>query len=267
MKNRKILSSLAAFVVSASIAFGAAAQPPGWGSTPTHDALFWALHEVGAVRQPGSRELRAVLRVLYWGDSGVIGAPLLGSGYQAAQNISAFSVEMHYGQPAMRADYQLANGERVIQAVRADVAWNEGMPGRDFSASNFTADDLRWQIWLTPHGVLWAALDAIEQDALAMTTEAGKTVMSFSKDGNPIRLTLGADSRPESVAVTLDGHSTLGSTTVTAHYSDYRNWELLDVYFPAQIRWESGGQTLLQLQTDDYRTNPYVIIRYPEGIQ
>jgi len=46
-------------------------------------------------------------------------------------------------------------------------------------------------------------------------------------------------------------------------FKDYKDWELLDVLFPAQLDYRCDGKLTVQETVQQFRTNPYVIFVPP----
>jgi len=165
--------------------------------------------------------------------------------------------------PASRLDWQLVGPggatERRIEVVNGKVAWNETTPG--VGAEPAPADARRQAIWLAPHAVIWAAIDAA--DKVTMAKEGAKTVLTIPSpaDGLPIRATLNEKNLPEKV------EATVGGRPVEALYSDYRDPETYRVAFPYHIVHRSGGQTVLDLTVTDAHTNPYVVFPVPASLK
>ena len=84
----------------------------------------------------------------------------------------------------------------------------------------------------------------------------------MSVDGTPITAILDEDQRPARVETSID-HAILGETRLTAEYSDYVDWPLLDVYFPSRIVQSLDGAVTVDLTVNDFYQNPYVVFPDP----
>jgi hypothetical protein len=174
-------------------------------------------------------------------------------------------VGMSYSIPAMRWDMTRigpGGGERrTIHVVRGDRAWDERLPGVEPTETHDQAARRLRQIWLTPHGVITAAVH--DPSAVTLGSRDGHTTLTVDIDGVLVTATLDSDSRPASVEMMVD-HPVLGPTLLEAAYSDYVDWPLLDVYFPSRIVHRLGGETTLDLTVTEFFQNPYVVFPTPE---
>ncbi len=186
-------------------------------------------------------------------------------------DITNARIGMSYYIPAMRWDMSRtqANGseQRTIHVVREGRTWDEEEPGvNPTPVTGRTAERLR-QIWLTPHGIIRAAVDAEAANSGSVTvgSDGGRTTLSVTVDGTPMTAVLDADSRPERVTMMID-HPVLGRTPLTAHYSGYLDWQILDVYFPSRIVQTLGDETTLDLTITEFYQNPYIVFPTPEQL-
>ncbi len=187
-------------------------------------------------------------------------------GQRVSYEITAATVGINYFIPAVRMDVtrigQDGNEERIIEVAREDRAWNESLPGIDpVEVDDSEAYERLQQVWLTPHGVITAAVH--NADSVTIGNDSGQTVLSVEIDGMPISATLDENSRPAIVEMTID-HPSLGETVLEAEYTDYIDWPILDVYFPSRIVHRLGGEVVLDMTVSDFYQNPYVIFPTPE---
>jgi len=176
--------------------------------------------------------------------------------------------------PGTRADYSLIDSsgktQRRILVAAGDDAWNEVTPGGSATSAKETASDRLLHLWLTPHGLIWAALTGDGKDVakgVTMTQEGGKTVLTIPLNGVPAKVTLNADNRPEKVEAQIK-HPVLGDTSLEIDYSGYRDFERAYwVYFPAHIVEKLGGRTVQDLTVTEFHTNPYVVFPVPSNVQ
>ncbi|MGI9258034.1 MAG: hypothetical protein ACR2QQ_04300 [Gammaproteobacteria bacterium] len=181
-------------------------------------------------------------------------------------HVTGTTVGVSYAIPAMRWDMTRigADGEqRLIRVVRGDRSWNERLPGVDPTPAPDGATNRLRQLWLTPHGVIRAAVD--NPDATTLGMQAGQTTLSVDVDGYSFTATLDDNYRPMSVETTID-HPVLGETQLEAAYTDYIDWPKLDVFFPSRIVHQLGGETTLDLTVTEFYQNPYVVFPTPEQL-
>ena len=185
--------------------------------------------------------------------------------------ILSATIGMSYYIPAMRWDMTVISSDgseqRTIHVVREDRAWNEEEPGvNPTPVSGRTAARLR-QIWLTPHGIIRAAVEAeaARPGSVSVGSAGGKTTITVEVDGTPMTATLNDDNRPERVELMID-HPVLGPTQLAASYSGYMDWPILDVYFPSRIVHTLGDEVSLDLTVTEFFQNPYVVFPTPEQL-
>ena len=100
-------------------------------------------------------------------------------------------------------------------------------------------------------------------DNVVIETESGQTIMTVEIDGMPVTARLDENARPAVVEMMVE-HPVLGETLLSAEYTDYVDWPILDVYFPSQIVHRLGGEVVLEMTVSDFYQNPYVIFPTPE---
>ena len=61
-------------------------------------------------------------------------------------------------------------------------------------------------------------------------------------------------------------HPILGESLLEALYTGYKDWPILDVYFPSRIVHRLGGETTLDLTVTAFFQNPYVVFPTPEQL-
>jgi len=185
--------------------------------------------------------------------------------------ITDTTVGMSYFIPAMRWDMNRigpnGNEQRTIRVVRGDQAWDERLPGVDPTPATDQAPRRLRQIWLTPHGIIRAAVEAeaAAPGSVLFTTQHGQPSLAVNIDGTLVSTTLSADYRPERVEMTIE-HPLLGITLVEAIYADYVDWQKLDVFFPSSIVHRLGGETTLDMTVTAFFQNPYVVFPTPEQL-
>lgn len=181
------------------------------------------------------------------------------------------TIGMSYFISAMRWDVTrtAADGseQRTIHVVRGDRAWDEKEPGVDATPVIGRATEQRRQIWLSPHGIIRAAVEAeaARPGSVTVGKRGNATTLTVEVDGTPVAATLDQDHRPARVEMMIE-HPALGRTLLTAAYTDYVDWQLLDVYFPSRIVQTLGEQTTLDLTISEFFQNPYVVFPTPEQL-
>ena len=217
-----------------------------------------AADALGMVRGIGGRTgNKAIVAMRYTANGSMTDAA--GKTWQVKSLVSDVA---HYV-PASRLDWQLVGpdgaAQRRIEVVNGQIAWNETTPG--VGAEPAPAEARRQAIWLTPHAVIWAAID--NADKVTMSKEGAKTVLTIPSpaDGSPIRATLNEKNLPEKV------EGTVGGRPLEVLYSDFRDPETYRVALPYRVVHRSGGQTVLDLKVTDAHTNPYVVFPIPASLK
>jgi hypothetical protein len=156
---------------------------------------------------------------------------------------------------------------RTVEVVRETRAWNEVTPGVGPTGAPGKAPERLQQIWLTPHGIIRAAVEAeaARPGSVRVSSAGGKTTLTVEVNGTPITATLDADNRPERVELAID-HPVLGRTQLAASYTGYKDWPILDVYFPSRIVHTLGDEISLDLTITEFFQNPYVVFPTPEQL-
>lgn len=230
-------------------------------SMSAQNVVVAAAEALGMVRGP-ARRMDSINTVEFTGNGSL---SIAGTDDEWATSSLRATFGISYYIPAARFDLEQVrdDGEsrRRILVVRDDEAWNERLPGVDPTpAMNSVAERLR-QIHLTPHGVIRAAVE--NPDAVTISSEAARTVITVEIDGQAYRAVLDDNYRPERVETTID-HPRLGRTVHSATYSNYIDWPKLDVYFPSRIVHNIGDETTLDLTVTEFYQNPYVVFPTPE---
>ncbi|MDE0004855.1 MAG: hypothetical protein OXQ29_19365 [Rhodospirillaceae bacterium] len=251
------------FMLALVSAQSANAQAPNASVGTTIETAATAL---GMVRGVG-RRMDSINTVEFSG-RGTLNVPG-GDGEWTRYEITEATVGMSYSIPAMRWDMTRVGtareAQRTICVVRDDRGWNERLPGVD-PVEVEASDQVRCrleQVWLTPHGFMTTVVQ--NPEAVTVGSREGRTTLTVEIDGMPATATLDENSRPASVAMTID-HPVLGATQLEATYSDYVDWPLLDVFFPSHIVHRLGGETTMDLEVTEFFQNPYVVFPTPEQL-
>ncbi len=226
-------------------------------SVTTDAAVMAAAEALGMVRGP-ARRTDSINTVQFSGNgmTRILGV----DGEWTSAELTNATVGISYSIPAMRLDLEqvAADGEalRTILVVRDDRAWKERLPGVDPVPVENQVDELLRQIWLTPHGIIRAATG--NPGAVGVGSDMGQTMLTVEIDGQSYRTVLDSNYRPVRVETTIE-HPRLGTTLHTAIYSNYIDWPILDVYFPARIVQTLGDETTLDMTVTEFYQNPYVV--------
>jgi len=182
--------------------------------------------------------------------------------------VKTYAAAVDYQTPAMRLEMVPAQGEhppkggggqpyardqRTIQVVSGTQAWSEGgaQPAPNPAAVN---DRLR-QIWLTPHGVVKAAL--------AGGAPATGNVFTFKAGDRDVTVTLNEENLVERVEY-LIANPVVGDVPVEVTYSDYA--EFGDIRFPRRIVETQDGFETLDLTIGDVQPNAAVSLAVPANV-
>jgi hypothetical protein len=145
--------------------------------------------------------------------------------------------------------------DQFISGVRAcNQAGTTATPG-----PRFVTDRLH-QLWITPHGVLKAAMRG---SARAAAGEAGASNVSFDWPGRfQAVVVIGADGLVRRVESTF-ADPVMGDTPVVTTYDDYKATGA--IRFPTRVRQTMGGYPVLDLAITDVQANPSLALAVPEA--
>jgi glyoxylase-like metal-dependent hydrolase (beta-lactamase superfamily II) len=207
----------------------------------------------------------AQIKTLRYAGSGTGG--VFGQAFQAGQawpriNIGFYAVWADYENAAWREDSARARAEptgggaiplmglgeqRVSAWLRGQHAWN--MVGPAANAAPVALDQRIHDLWITPHGVVKAAL----RNKAQARQDGSAWLVSFTEP-NRFRATawIGADGLVQRVDSVMPQHVS-GDTTVTTTYSGWRDHG--GVKFPSRIVQTAGGSTVLDLRVSEVQPN------------
>ena len=178
-----------------------------------------------------------------------------------------YAAAVDYQTPAMRLDIVRAQGEhpplggggqpfagdqRTVQVVSGKYAWTEGAQAAPNPGA--VSDRLR-QIWLTPHGVIKAAL--------ANNATATGNVLLFPIEGREVKVRLNDQNLVDRVDY-LIANSVVGDVPVEVTYSDYADFG--GVKFPRRIVEKQDGFETLDITIASVTPNAPVSLPVPENV-
>jgi hypothetical protein len=172
--------------------------------------------------------------------------------------IPACRMEMELVGPGVRKQHE-------IRVAAGKQAWDEERPGIGGKPMpDAAAMERERLIWLTPQGAMWAAI--LVGDKAVLSNEAGRLAISYSIDGEPVKVLLNAQLHPERIE--MQAHSsTYGDTVFVATYMGYKDFEGYLVPFPTKMTFKAGGRTILDLDVKSQISNPYVIFPRPSTVR
>jgi glyoxylase-like metal-dependent hydrolase (beta-lactamase superfamily II) len=182
--------------------------------------------------------------------------------------VKTYTVGVDYQTPAMKLDMLRAQGEhpprgggaqpfasdqRTTQIVSGKNAWSEGGPQPAPNPGAVT-ERLR-QIWLTPHGVVKAAL--------ASGAPTDGNVFTFKAEDRDVKVTLNQGNLVEKVEY-LTTNSVVGDVPVELTYSDYAQFG--NIQFPKHIVEKQDGFPTLDVTIDSVQPNAAVSLPVPDNV-
>jgi hypothetical protein len=189
---------------------------------------------------------------------------LSGDGEAPAElDVTQAVMSMSYHLPAIRTDLSWLDADgrpvRRIRVANGELAWDEAEPGIGATATRESAADRLEQVWLTPHGALRAMVEAraLDADAVQVSSAVDRTTLAMNLQGGAFRVELDGDRRPQRLLWTRAGRE------IEVQYSGYKDWELLDVFFPERIVQRVDGRVVADLTVTDFRSNPYLVFPVP----
>ena len=159
--------------------------------------------------------------------------------------------------------YPLSGQQKNEQYVSGAAAWNV-VGGNPVAGPRFVVDRTH-QLWITPHGVVRAALKNGAKVAFVQRDGKPLAAVSFAQEGvfkavafvNADNLIERVESRvPEPV---------LGEVSVVTTYSNYRDFG--GIRFPSLIRQWQGGMPTLEVEVKEVVANPPADIAIPDPVR
>jgi glyoxylase-like metal-dependent hydrolase (beta-lactamase superfamily II) len=178
-----------------------------------------------------------------------------------------YHVAVDYQAPAMRLEIVRAQGEhpplggggqpfagdqRTVQVVSGMHAWTDG--AQPTPNPGAVSERLR-QLWLTPHGVIKAAV--------ASGATAAGNVVTFPIEGREVTVTLNDENLVERVEY-LMANSVVGDVPVEVTYSDYGDYGAFR--FPRRIVEKQDGFDTLDITITEVMPNAAVSLPVPANV-
>jgi glyoxylase-like metal-dependent hydrolase (beta-lactamase superfamily II) len=194
-------------------------------------------------------------------------------------NVKSYSRMVNYDTPAMRDEIvrtqaepgarggggiPLVGEQRQNLMVSGTQAWNQIGENPPAPALAAVADRLH-QLWITPHGVIKAAMK--HNATVQAQTEGGKkmTTISFMVPG---QLKVKALVNERNLVEKVDSWNTnpvLGDMLTETTYADYKDFG--GVQFPTKIMQKQGGFPTLELIVSEVKPNAPVDIQVPDNVR
>ena len=171
-------------------------------------------------------------------------------------------VRTQVGPPRGGGGQPVIGENRQIQVVSGTHAWNQ--TGETITPT-WVGADRTYQLWLTPHGVIKAAM---AHNATAQTkTEGGKklTTIAFTVPGTFKANVLVNENNLVEKVESWQTNPVLGDTLTETTYADYKAFD--GVQFPTKITQKSGGFPSLELTVSEAKPNAPVDIQVPDNVR
>ena len=145
--------------------------------------------------------------------------------------------------------------QRQVFVLSGEQAW--AVTGEAAAATPIALIERQTQLWVTPHGVVKAAL-------ANNATKQGRTIAFTLPNRVPVKATVDAQNLIERVEVAIP-NAVVGDTPLEVTYGEYRDFG--GVKFPAKIRQSAGGFPTLDLTVSDVKPNAAVEIAVPDSVR
>ena len=225
-----------------------------------------------AEKAMGGSDLRT-LRYTAAGTGGTFGQAYVPGQAWPRLNISSYSRDIDFSNGAMREESARGRAEpngggavplmgtgeqRTHGLVRGEHAWN--LAGTTATAAPLTVSDRTHELWITPHGVIKAAM----KNRATVRSDGAMSAVSFTQPGRFRAVAfINADGMVERVESVLP-NPVMGDTRVVTRYMDYRDHG--GVKFPSRIVQEQGGFPVLDLNIAQVQPNVPVAIELPANV-
>jgi len=193
-------------------------------------------------------------------------------------NIKSYTRTVNYDTVSMRDEVVRTQGEnpprgggiqpitgeqRQILLVSGTQAWNQA--GENAVPAPAAAADRLQQLWLTPHGVMKAAM--AHKATVQAKTAGGKkmTAISFAVPGQLKVKALVNDKHLVEKVEAWSPNPVLGDMLTETTYADYKDFG--GVRFPTKIMQRQGGFPTLELTVSEVKPNEPVDITVPDNVR
>jgi glyoxylase-like metal-dependent hydrolase (beta-lactamase superfamily II) len=194
-------------------------------------------------------------------------------------NLKSYTRTINYDTPSMRDEFvrtqaepaarggggvPLVGEQRQLQAVSGTQAWNQVGDASPTPQLAAVADRLH-QLWITPHGVIKAAM---KHNATVETqTDGGKkmTVISFAVPGQLKVKAFVNDRNLVEKVESLTTNPVLGDMLTETTYADYKDFG--GVQFPTKITQKAGGVPTLDLAVSEVKPNAPADVQMPDNVR
>jgi glyoxylase-like metal-dependent hydrolase (beta-lactamase superfamily II) len=166
-------------------------------------------------------------------------------------------------EPKGGGSYPIVAQQRNDQFVSGEYAWNQGTSG-PAPGPRYVGDRVH-QLWITPHGVLKAAIR--NHATVEWRTQGGKSLaaVSFTEPGKfAATVYINDDYLVERVESRLPD-PVLGETVAVTSYSNYRDFG--GVKFPMNIKQSQGGFPVLDLVVKEVQPNAPADIQLTDAVR
>jgi len=158
----------------------------------------------------------------------------------------------------------IPGGQRLTTAVSGTLAWGQLGDGPVNPAPAVVGDRL-YQLWITPHGLIRAAL---KYNATIQAQEEGgtkKTAVSFMVPGQfKVKAVVNDKNLVEKVE-SWNTNPVLGDMLTETVYADYKDFG--GVQFPTKITQKQGGFPTLDLTINEVTANAPANIQPPDNVR
>ena len=193
-------------------------------------------------------------------------------------NVKSYTRTVDYDTPSMRDEIvrtqepgvrggggtPLVGEQRQLQAVSGTHAWNQIGELAAAPALTAAADRLH-QLWITPHGVIKAAMK--HNPTVQAKEDGGKklTMVAFTVPGQlKVEALVNERNLVEKVNSWIT-NPVLGDVLTETTYADYKDFG--GVQFPTKITQKQGGFPTLELTVSEVKPNAAVDIQVPDIVR
>jgi glyoxylase-like metal-dependent hydrolase (beta-lactamase superfamily II) len=194
-------------------------------------------------------------------------------------NLKTYTRSINYDTPAMRDEFvrtqadptarggggiPLVGEQRQLQAISGTDAWNQVAENPPTAAIAAVADR-QHQLWITPHGVIKAAMN--HNATVETQTEGGKkmTVISFAVPGQIKVKAFVNDRNLVEKVESWNTNPVLGDVQTETTYADYKDFG--GAQFPTRITQKQAGFPTLDLTVSEVKPNAPVDIQTPDNLR